>query len=37
MNMKPETYMTKGILAVEAARVIAWKELFTDATRFRFE
>jgi general stress protein 26 len=37
MNMKAETYMTRGIWAVEATRIIAWKELFTDATRFRFE
>lgn len=36
MKMTPETYMTRGIWAVEAKRVIAWKQLFTDATRFRF-
>ena len=36
MDMKPETYTTRGIWALRARRVLAWNVLFEDATRFIF-
>ena len=33
---KPETYTTRGVLAVRARRVLAWTNLPVNATRFLF-
>jgi Pyridoxamine 5'-phosphate oxidase len=36
MNITADMYLTRGTWALEAKRVIAWNEVFNDATRFTF-